>query len=124
MPAGDEIIHRCQCDLSAVAQHLVHLIGGGVAVDGDEILFVAFQRFQSLLRALSNEDQSVMLLSGIVKHLRRRLFDFRKVGLFFAGKNRMPPDVFDQSAALAHFNFHQPQHLTVKRVGFVRVDTG
>ena len=64
-----------------------------------------------------------MLLLGIVKHLCSRLFDFRKVGLFFAGKDGVPPDVFDQTAAFAHFDLHQPEHFAVERVGLIRVNT-
>ena len=76
MPAGNQIIHCCQCDFSAVAQDLVHFISGGVAVDRNEIFLIAFQRFQSFLRAFPNENQPVVLLLGIMKHLCRRLFDF------------------------------------------------
>ena len=64
-----------------------------------------------------------MLLLGVAEHLCRRFFDFREIGFFFAGKNCVPPDVFDHSTAFAHFDLHQPEHLTVEWVGFIGIHT-
>lgn len=40
MPTGNQIIDRCQCNLSAVTQYLIYLVGRRISIDGDEIFFI------------------------------------------------------------------------------------
>ena len=50
---------------AAVAEHLVHLVIGGIAVDGDYVLFLCFQLFQRPGRDLSDDDEPVRAVLAV-----------------------------------------------------------